>query len=165
MINTKKSKGFTLIELLVVVAIIGLLASIVIVSLGGVRRGGRDAKARADIRQIQTAIELCASTLPAGGYPDLTSALAGTRAVPVWTDVGAATSITQVGDGVATCGATVFMDPIPTTNGATGNNYEWDDYNDVTGYTIRTALELQGPPGGCFTVTETGITEIAGICL
>ena len=52
-------KGFTLIELLVVVSIIGLLASIVVVSLGGARSQGRDAKRQADIRQIQTAQELC----------------------------------------------------------------------------------------------------------
>ena len=52
-------KGFTLIELLVVVSIIGLLASIVVVSLGGARSQGRDAKRHADIRQMQTAQELC----------------------------------------------------------------------------------------------------------
>ncbi len=52
-------KGFTLIELLVVVSIIGLLASIVVVSLGGARSQGRDAKRQADLRQIQTAQELC----------------------------------------------------------------------------------------------------------
>lgn len=54
-----RKKGFTLIELLVVVSIIGLLASIVVVSLGGARTQGRDAKRQADIRQIQTAQELC----------------------------------------------------------------------------------------------------------
>ena len=67
-------KGFTLIELLVVIAIIGILAGIVLVSLGGARTSARDARRQADIRQIGTAMELFQNDNP--GYPEAVDATA-----------------------------------------------------------------------------------------
>ena len=55
--NTKR-KGFTLIELLVVIAIIGILATLAVVALQQARKNARDAKRIADVRQMQTALEL-----------------------------------------------------------------------------------------------------------
>lgn len=51
-------KGFTLIEVLIVVAIIGILASVVLVGLGPVQRQGRDARRISDLRQVQNGLEL-----------------------------------------------------------------------------------------------------------
>lgn len=53
-----KKRGFTLIELLVVIAIIGILASIVMVSLSGAKSKSRDAKRQADIKNIQLALSM-----------------------------------------------------------------------------------------------------------
>lgn len=60
-------KGFTLIEMLIVVAIVGLLASVVVLGLGGARESSRDAKRAADIKQIANGAE-AAYTDP-NGYP------------------------------------------------------------------------------------------------
>jgi prepilin-type N-terminal cleavage/methylation domain-containing protein len=55
---TNKKKGFTLIELLVVIAIIGILSTLAVVSLQNARKSARDAKRIADVKQMQTALEL-----------------------------------------------------------------------------------------------------------
>lgn len=51
-------KGFTLIELLVVVAILGVLASMITVSLNRARISARDAKRIAEINQMRKAVEV-----------------------------------------------------------------------------------------------------------
>jgi general secretion pathway protein G len=62
-----KQKGFTLIELLVVTAIVGVLASVILISLNEAREKGRVAVAVANMRQVATAIQLYYSDT--GKYP------------------------------------------------------------------------------------------------
>lgn len=56
--KSSQQSGFTIIELLVVVALIGLVASIVIVSLEEARAKARDTGRKAALNQIQVALEL-----------------------------------------------------------------------------------------------------------
>ena len=51
-------RAFTLIELLVIIAIIGILATLAVVALQQARSRARDSKRVADMKQIQTALEL-----------------------------------------------------------------------------------------------------------
>lgn len=53
-----KKEGFTLIELLVVIAVIGLLATIVLISLSSARAKSRDARRLADLKQVSLALEM-----------------------------------------------------------------------------------------------------------
>ncbi len=65
--TNKKSTGFTLIELLVVVAIIGLLSSIITVSINTSRTKARDARRISDLKQIKAGLDLYFQT--GSGYP------------------------------------------------------------------------------------------------
>jgi prepilin-type N-terminal cleavage/methylation domain-containing protein len=63
-IHSSKARGFTLIELLVVIAIIGILASIVLVSLNSARSKGRDAERVANLQEMAKAIAINDSGSP-----------------------------------------------------------------------------------------------------
>lgn len=65
--KVNKKAGFTLIELMVVVAIIGLLSSIVLASLGEAKIKANGAKIKQEAHQLKNAIELYRTTN--GKYP------------------------------------------------------------------------------------------------
>jgi len=62
-----KKNGFTLIELLVVISIIAVLAGLSLFALQGARESARDARRKADLEQIRSAIELYKADC--GDYP------------------------------------------------------------------------------------------------
>ena len=145
-----KQKGFTLIELMVVIAIIGILAGIVMVSLGGARANARDARRQSDIRQFNTAMELC--------YDDATcnSNQAYLQSASMPTAVG------------------TYLTSVPTDPVSGNSSYTWinnsatgvDTDQDYCAYAIleravasgNVAIIASGPGG----VTEKEVTDVDG---
>jgi len=64
----RDKRGFTLIELLVVIAIIGIIASVVLVSVNSAREKARDSRRKADLNQLLLGIQMYADDNN-GKYP------------------------------------------------------------------------------------------------
>lgn len=110
--------GFTLIEMLIVIAIIGILASIVLVGLGAFRSRGRDTRRIADLREAQGGLELYFSKF--SKYPDLNG----------WNNM--ASAIVAGGVGVTS----IPNDPLfPTIN------YDYVASSDKQQYVLRAKME------------------------
>jgi prepilin-type N-terminal cleavage/methylation domain-containing protein len=134
----KSRQGFTLIELLVVVAIIGLLATLSIVALNNARARARDARRVADVKQIQTALELYYNDQ--GSYP-----------------TGNIISLGTIASG------TVYMSKVPLSpkpiDGSCGTWTEYAYNGTASTYTLTYCLgsATGGIASGIGTATPAGI--------
>ena len=75
--------GFTLVEVLLVVAILGILAGVVVVSVAGKQKGAMIKATRASISALCTAIDLY--EVDTGQYPASLDALLSSDGSPNWT--------------------------------------------------------------------------------
>lgn len=89
MIKRIAQRGFTLIELLVVIAIIGILAGVVLTSLGSARSSAADAKVKSQLASMRSEAEIIA-TNNSGDYS---------------TVCGAGTASLRTGIGTVACNA------------------------------------------------------------
>lgn len=123
-------QGFTLIELLIVIAIIGLLATLAIVSLTTAQQKARDTKRVADMKQFQNAVELYFSENPTG-YPTTDAGAATPQAWSVFSDL-VDPYLTQVPAPPDADGGEVY------TYGWSGGT---NPNNDATDYVLKATLE------------------------
>ncbi|HAT03270.1 MAG TPA: hypothetical protein DCS29_00625 [Candidatus Magasanikbacteria bacterium] len=141
-------KGFTLIELLVVIAIIGLLSTLAVVALGSARKKANDSKRLADVKQVQTALELY--------YTDNNSYPTTTAQVNLGT--GNYTCLGSSGFGASGC-ASPYMGLVPAGPGSA----EYYTYNSSAGtdYVITAVLEVGAGNfvAGTVSATPSGLTQ------
>lgn len=131
-------KGFTLIELLIVIAIIGILSSIVLVSLSSARQRAKDAERKADLHSIQLALE--SYYAQNGTYVIAGSGSAGTgNGWFSYTGYG----YPSVAQALVSAGyfSTPLVDPSGQTTSDGINNSGYMIEANTTGYTIYANLE------------------------
>lgn len=155
----QKQTGFTLIEILVVISIIGLLSSVLLVSIARTRARARDAKRIADIKQIQKALDIYIQNH--GSLP-VPSSYGRSNVSPGWWDGWWDLSTNTAGNGflnfLVTDGIITKAPSDPRNspagyNGAPGNGYQYFYFVAPKGY------NYQG--GSC--VVNTGDAYMLGI--
>jgi len=119
----QKKQGFTLIELLVVIAIIGILATIVLVSLNIARAKARDARRSSDMHQVALAMEM---------YYDANGSSYASPGGNDWAD-DFATACTTGSGGAISLGSETFLSAFPADPST--NTYYCSDAGDATGAT------------------------------
>ena len=138
--NFQLLKGFTLIELLIVIAILGGLATMVVVGFPAAQRRARDARRRTDLKQYQVALETYANANN-GFYPGRTGiAVKASDATPpphyLCTDLGLSGCPADPRDSQGSChsGQCMYF-------------YQGNNCNDgtacATQYTLRGRLEQE----------------------
>ncbi len=176
MYTKRKARGFTLIELLVVIAIIGILASIVLVSLTSARAKARDARRVSDLVQISKIMVLNADPevlLGGGGVASNSVPYVAVRLVSTPAGFAPFTDPQAIITGTS---------PTPVCQGASGTpstalcNYSFSTFlasprASTRNYQACAWLEsnygprASGATGGLISVSdESGGTPIAG-CL
>ncbi len=142
-------KGFTLIELLVVIAIIGILSTIAVVALNTARSKSRDAKRIADVKQMQTALELYFNDQD--GYP-VEAAPGATLGAGNYVCLGTG------GWGAAGC-AGAYMASVPANPGPDGTAYTYTAAA-ATSYSITFTLvnDTGGLSAGLCTATPGSLS-------
>jgi prepilin-type N-terminal cleavage/methylation domain-containing protein len=151
-----KSRGFTLIELLVVIAVIGILASVILVSLNSARGKARNAIRIANLHEIQTALESYYSDN--GSYPANPNTDPGfwRSECPYWTNTTAGYPADQVIPGLVPTYMPSFpSDPSMDKSGtgqscylyhSDGRDYVLIDHNIVdTGFSYASFPQLVDP--------------------
>ncbi len=152
-----KQKGFTLVELLVVIAIIGLLSTLAVVSVSGIRAKARDAKRLSDVNNIVKALELYASDYDV--YPDGDNLNIGDDSQSGDT---VALCDDDTGWSTSPCSGDAYMERVPANPAPSGPYYVYDQVDGGESYTIT--FDLEGETNGLSGTVQAstnGFTQVS----
>ena len=162
----KKTRGFTLIELLVVISIIGMLSSLVLVSLSSARDKGKNGRIQEELISLRNQIELDRSndsyaSFPATNFPAFGSCANGSPSAQVQqieNDI-----MTLNGGSVQVSSAGGTLDSSPNTGLVIITNCS--DINDTSAYPTKYSVYgayvgKTAPVGsnGYFCISSSGST-------
>lgn len=155
MISNSTKKGFTLIELLVVIAIIGILSSVVIVSLNNARTKARDAARKSNLQAMATAFALYATEQVSS---EVFPTEVGTATTGWTVDAGAGYGIPDITAGNPALNT--YLRAVPTDG--TGNTYTYANAGTNGTYCLGAQLEtgnrFKCDSGGC---RDSGVASSA----
>ena len=141
-------RGFTLIELVVVIAIIGLLASVVLASLGKSRNRAEITKFQSDYRAVSNSLELYRQSN--GGYP-------GAPATPIAIDTLINGSLNTYMKQVPSTTSVAVSSQIPgvyyylNSSDPNDTRYLCGDVNSTQDYVIYFTATQEAIDSGLFT--------------
>jgi len=143
--SNRKGRGFTIVELLVVIVVIGILATITIVSYAGITQKANTTKAQTNAQSAQTIAEVYAAE--ENHYPELAASFglyAGSAKLPAGITVvpGAATTPLTAGNGLTT----ITWACLTNCTSATGGKITYWDFS--TGAVSTTIIYVGAAKSG-----------------
>ncbi len=145
--NFRRYAGFSLIEVLVAVTIIGLLAGVAVTGYSSVTKSSRDARRKADLEQVRSALEVYRSET--GYYPD-----PGSSSYVDFTDAELVDELVDGGYIQA-----LPKDPLPATHPSyKAYMYKATDLSGTVyyGYCLQTHLEASSPTNDTDCTLDSG---------
>lgn len=135
----QRQSGFTIVELLIVIVIIGILATLVIVTFSGVQQRARDSERKTDINALAGQLEASYANL--GTYPTLAGLNSAARRAALEIRLDTKALADPSNPGTQTLAATPAAGTYSyATTGCTGAL----DTDTCTGYTLTATLEQAG---------------------
>jgi general secretion pathway protein G len=139
----KRQGGFTLIEMVIVIAVVGILMGIAFNGIRGVQSSARDTKRVADLRSVQSYLELYFNKC--GHYPGNSSCEVAD--IAEW-NVAAGGGLKQILESTVANSGDIPDDPFSTRSGTGAVHYEYETDANNAEYVIGAMMEKTPPRGG-----------------